>query len=169
MLSNDSEGANLAFAPVSAARHAAVDAKAGEYEIRPYLTSSERAGSGAFCRSPRRYPTTLELAGYSPCSSGPGGGAKMVRAIVVTLLLASAAQGAEPVAKKETDIDAARFQLFQGTYSTFDLRRSETYSSTSVFLLDTRTGRVKRYVNKIDTDGRYIEEWVPTDRSQERR
>lgn len=93
----------------------------------------------------------------------------MVRAIVVTLLLASAAQGAEPVAKKETDIDAARFQLFQGTYSTFDLRRSETYSSTSVFLLDTRTGRVKRYVNKIDTDGRYIEEWVPTDRSQERR
>jgi hypothetical protein len=95
----------------------------------------------------------------------------MMRAtLLFLLLLASAAQAAEPSAvKKETELDAARYQLFQGTYSTFDLRRSETYSSTSVFLLDTRTGRVKRYVNKIDTDGRYIEEWVPTDRSQERR
>jgi opacity protein-like surface antigen len=95
----------------------------------------------------------------------------MVRAIaVIVVLLAASAQAAEPVAaKKESEIDAGRYQLFQGTYSTFDLRRSETYSSTSVFLLDTKSGRVKRYVNKIDTEGRYIEEWVPTDRSQERR
>ncbi|UFS70733.1 hypothetical protein LPW11_00750 [Geomonas sp. RF6] len=91
----------------------------------------------------------------------------MAKAIIALIMLfASAAYGAE---RRDGDSDLGRFQLFQGTYSTFDLRRSETYSSTSVFLLDTRTGQVKRYVNKIDSDGRYIEEWVLTDRVVERK
>jgi hypothetical protein len=95
----------------------------------------------------------------------------MVRLVLILLLLiTSTVHAAEPSsAKKDVDMDAGRYHLFQGSYSTFDLRRSETYTSTSVFLIDTKTGRVKRYVNKIDTDGRYIEEWVPTDRVLEKK
>ncbi len=59
--------------------------------------------------------------------------------------------------------DNGRYQLFQGTYTAFDLKRQETYSQQAVFLIDTRTGQVKRYVNKIDTEGKYIEMWVSTD------
>jgi hypothetical protein len=129
--------------------------------FRPILGGGKPLAGAIALPEPSRGPSLLFRIGR---------GSEMVRAtLVVLVLLASAAQAAEPALKKETEVDAARFQLFQGTYSTFDLRRSETYSSTAVFLLDTRTGRVKRYVNKIDTEGRYIEEWVPTDRSQERR
>lgn len=56
-----------------------------------------------------------------------------------------------------------RFQLFQGEYTTFDLKRKETNVSQAVFLLDSQTGEVKRYINKIDENGRYIETWLPTD------
>jgi hypothetical protein len=87
---------------------------------------------------------------------------------MATALIASTVHAADQPARNG-DADRGRYVLFQGTYSTFDLRRSETYTTTSVFLLDTRTGHVQRYVNKIDTDGRYIEEWVPTSRTQERR
>lgn len=59
--------------------------------------------------------------------------------------------------------DNGRYQLFQGTYTAVDLKRQETLIQQAVFLLDTRTGQVKRYVNKIDTDGKYIEAWLPTD------
>jgi len=59
--------------------------------------------------------------------------------------------------------DTGRFALFQGTYTTFDLKRKETNLSQAVFLLDTQTGVVKRYTNKIDENGRYIETWLPTD------
>ncbi len=59
--------------------------------------------------------------------------------------------------------DAGRFQLFQGLYTTYDLKRQQTSKTDAVFLIDTATGQVKRYVNKIDEDGRYIESWVPTD------
>jgi hypothetical protein len=44
----DSVGANLVLDPVSVARHTSTDSKAGEYEIRPYLTISERVGSELF-------------------------------------------------------------------------------------------------------------------------
>lgn len=95
---------------------------------------------------------------------------RFLTVIVASALLAVNVQASEPSpARKEPDAEPGRFQLFQGSYSTFDLRRSETYTTTSVFLIDTRTGEVKRYVNKIDSDGRYIEEWVPTSRVQERR
>ena len=61
--------------------------------------------------------------------------------------------------------DTGRFQLFQGEYTTFDLKRKETNVTQAVFLLDSRTGEVKRYINKIDENGRYIETWLPTDLS----
>lgn len=59
--------------------------------------------------------------------------------------------------------ESGRFSLFQGSYTTFDLKRKETYVHQAVFLLDTQTGEVKRYINKIDENGRYIETWLPTD------
>lgn len=59
--------------------------------------------------------------------------------------------------------EVGRYQLFQGSYTTFDLKRKETYVHQGVFLLDTASGMVKRYINKIDEDGRYIETWVPTE------
>jgi hypothetical protein len=59
--------------------------------------------------------------------------------------------------------DINRFQLFQGEYTSFDLKRKETNVHQAVFLLDSRTGEVKRYINKIDENGRYIETWLPTD------
>lgn len=59
--------------------------------------------------------------------------------------------------------ETGRFQLFQGNYTTFDLKRKETYVHQAVFLLDSQTGEVKRYINKIDEEGRYIETWLPTD------
>ena len=61
--------------------------------------------------------------------------------------------------------DTGRFQLFQGEYTTFDLKRKETNVTQAVFLIDSRTGEVKRYINKIDENGRYIETWLPTDLS----
>lgn len=59
--------------------------------------------------------------------------------------------------------EVGRYQLFQGSYTTFDLKRKETYVHQGVFLLDTLTGDVRRYINKIDENGRYIETWLPTD------
>ncbi len=59
--------------------------------------------------------------------------------------------------------ESGRYQLFQGSYTTFDLKRKETNVSQAVFLLDSQTGEVKRYVNKVDEEGRYIETWLPTD------
>lgn len=59
--------------------------------------------------------------------------------------------------------ESGRYQLFQGSYTTFDLKRKETYVHQAIFLLDSQTGEVKRYVNKVDEEGRYIETWLPTD------
>ena len=56
-----------------------------------------------------------------------------------------------------------RFQLFQGNYISIDLKRQQTSSHTGVFLVDTKTGAVKRYLNKIDENGRYIETWLATE------
>jgi len=61
--------------------------------------------------------------------------------------------------------EIGRYQLFQGQYTTYDLKRQQTSTTNSVFLLDTATGQVKRYVNKIDEDGKYIESWMPTGNS----
>lgn len=80
------------------------------------------------------------------------------------LLVTGIAHGEGATAAREHPAaDNGRYQLFQGTYTAFDLKRQETYSQQAIFLIDTRTGQVKRYVNKIDTEGKYIEAWLPTD------
>ena len=61
--------------------------------------------------------------------------------------------------------EIGRYQLFQGQYTTYDLKRQQTSTTNSVFLLDTATGQVKRFVNKIDENGKYTESWMPTDNS----
>jgi hypothetical protein len=61
-----------------------------------------------------------------------------------------------------------RCQLFQGNYISIDLKRQQTSSHTGIFLIDTKTGTVKRYLNKIDEQGRYIETWLPTDLQPEK-
>jgi len=61
-----------------------------------------------------------------------------------------------------------RFQLFQGNYISIDLKRQQTSSHAGIFLIDTKTGTVKRYLNKIDEPGRYIETWLPTDLQPEK-
>lgn len=72
-------------------------------------------------------------------------------------------QAAATSANQVVCSDISRFQLFQGEYTSFDLKRKETNVHQAVFLLDSRTGEVKRYINKIDEEGRYIETWLPTD------
>jgi len=68
-----------------------------------------------------------------------------------------------PKALPGNSSEVGRYQLFQGTYTTFDLRRQETSLSQGIFLIDTKTGKVSRYVNRIDPQGKYIETWLPTD------
>lgn len=87
----------------------------------------------------------------------------------VTLLLAGWAQAEGPKARENACSELGRYQLFQGKYTAFDLRRHETYTQESVFLLDTKTGKVLRYVNKVDQEGKYIETWLPTDLSLEKK
>ena len=59
--------------------------------------------------------------------------------------------------------EVGRYQLFQGTYTSIDIKRQQTSTHAGVFWIDTKTGQVKRYLNKIDTEGKYIETWVPTE------
>jgi len=69
----------------------------------------------------------------------------------------------------EGSSDIGRYQLFQGTYKTYDLKSQQSVTSSGIFLIDTQTGTVKRYLNKIDEDGKYIETWVPTEVQQEKK
>jgi hypothetical protein len=62
---------------------------------------------------------------------------------------------------KEGEI--GRYQLFQGSYTGIDIKRQQTATHAGVFLIDTKTGLVKRYLNKIDEQGNYIETWMPTE------
>jgi hypothetical protein len=86
---------------------------------------------------------------------------------VFAFMTISTLYAAETAAQKENSKIAqeiGRYQLFQGSYTTLDLKYSQASSThNAVFLLDTATGVVKRYVNRIDEDGRYIETWLPTD------
>ena len=71
------------------------------------------------------------------------------------------AQSSPPSKGKEGEV--GRYQLFQGTYTSIDLKRQQTATHAGVFLIDTKTGEVKRYLNKIDEQGTYIETWMPTE------
>ena len=99
-----------------------------------------------------------------------------MRHVLMALLFAAStaamSNAAEPSGNKDTSSkespDIGRYQLFQGTYTTIDLKYRQASSTyNAVFLLDTATGKVKRYVNRIDEDGRYIETWLPTDITQQ--
>lgn len=76
---------------------------------------------------------------------------------------------AENPVSKDASPDIGRYQLFQGTYKTFDLKNGQTFTSDGIFLLDTKTGMVKRYLNKIDEGGNYIETWIPTEVKAEKK
>ncbi len=84
---------------------------------------------------------------------------------LLTILLTGYAVYAETPAP---DSEIGRYQLFQGSYTSIDLKKQQTSMHTSIFLLDTKTGKVKRYLNKIDEAGKYIETWAPTEVAAEK-
>lgn len=77
--------------------------------------------------------------------------------IIITFLCPFVLYGENPPS------EVGRFQLFQGTYKTYNIKTQQSDTSTGIFLIDTKTGEVKRYLNKIDEEGKYIETWVPTE------
>lgn len=84
--------------------------------------------------------------------------------ILLSMLIMSAS--AEANTGKSSALSASseigRYQLFQGNYTSIDLKRKESNPHQAVFVIDTVTGEVKRYINRIDEDGRYVETWLPT-------
>ncbi|MBI4681868.1 MAG: hypothetical protein HY757_02055 [Nitrospirae bacterium] len=91
--------------------------------------------------------------------------------IIIPFIIASAGSSVNAQSRETKDTSNSqpgRYQLFQGTYTSLDLRRHETSTHVGIFLLDSRTGNVKRYVNKIDEQGKYIETWLPTEISVEK-
>lgn len=83
--------------------------------------------------------------------------------IAFTLLACSISFAQSTPSPKGKEGEVGRYQLFQGTYTSIDLKRQQTSTHAGVFLIDTRTGQVKRYLNKIDAEGKYIETWAPTE------
>ena len=88
--------------------------------------------------------------------------------LLAFVLAGSVAYAGPSDPKEKSSSEVGRFQLFQGNYISIDLKRQQTSTHTGVFLLDTKTGAVKRYVNKIDEQGKYIETWLPTDLQPEK-
>ncbi|MDD5284772.1 MAG: hypothetical protein PHD54_02840 [Desulfuromonadaceae bacterium] len=92
---------------------------------------------------------------------------KILMVFALSFLMTSTLYAAETAGQKENSRitqEIGRYQLFQGTFTTLDLKyRQASSTHNAVFLLDTATGLVKRYVNRIDEDGKYIETWLPTD------
>ena len=86
--------------------------------------------------------------------------------MTISSLYAAEASGQKEPFKAAQEV--GRYQLFQCTFTTLDLKyRQATSSHNAVFLLDTATGQVRRYVNRIDEDGSYVETWLPTDLPQQ--
>jgi hypothetical protein len=83
--------------------------------------------------------------------------------LMVLALLVGGNCFAESPSSKGKDGDVGRYQLFQGTYTSIDIKRQQTSTHAGVFLIDTKTGQVKRYLNKIDAEGKYIETWASTE------
>lgn len=91
---------------------------------------------------------------------------RIIAGLTLTLVVASTLYAAESSGTRSSargSHDVGRYQLFQGEYTTYDLKQQQTYTHHALFHIDTVTGRVMRYVNKIDEDGKYIESWVTTD------
>lgn len=88
--------------------------------------------------------------------------------LLAIVFAGSAVYAGPPDSKEKSSSEVGRFQLFQGNYISIDLKRQQTSSHMGIFLLDTKTGVVKRYLNKIDEQGKYIETWLPTDLQPEK-
>jgi hypothetical protein len=88
--------------------------------------------------------------------------------LLAVVLAGSTVYAGPSDSKEKAPSEIGRFQLFQGNYISIDLKRQQTSSHMGVFLLDTKTGAVKRYLNKIDEQGKYIETWLPTDLQAEK-
>ncbi len=87
---------------------------------------------------------------------------RIIAGMAAVLALGSSVHAADPAGREAARIaqEVGRYQLFQGQYTVYDLKRGGQ-ATTTLFLIDTATGQVRRYVNKIDEDGKYIETWVP--------
>ena len=55
-----------------------------------------------------------------------------------------------------------RFQLFQGTSTALDGKNNRADKEVAIFLIDTATGKVYKYVAGLDSSGNYFEGWQPT-------
>ena len=90
---------------------------------------------------------------------------RMVAVMACSFLMITNLYAADSVAQREAakiSQDVGRYQLFQGQYTIYDLKRGASTTST-VFLIDSATGVVRRYFSKIDDDGKNVEGWVTTD------
>jgi hypothetical protein len=81
----------------------------------------------------------------------------------LTIFFATSVFAQSGSSSKGKEGEVGRYQLFQGTYTSFDLKRQQTATHPGIFLIDTKTGEAKRYLNKIDEQGNYIEIWMPTE------
>ena len=88
--------------------------------------------------------------------------------LLAVLFAGSAVYAGPSDSREKSPSEVGRFQLFQGNYISIDLKRQQTSTHTGIFLIDTKTGTVKLYLNKIDEQGRYIETWLPTDLQPEK-
>lgn len=78
--------------------------------------------------------------------------------ISLILILFFTAQSFEKDAGKSST-EVGRYQLFEGSYIVIDAKNKRSDKETSVFLLDTSTGKVKKYFTGLSSEGEIIEEW----------
>ena len=60
-----------------------------------------------------------------------------------------------------TQSDFGRYEIIAGKHRFYDFDSIQEVVSDSIFLIDTKTGDVKRFTAKI-MDGNYSSKWVPT-------
>jgi hypothetical protein len=92
---------------------------------------------------------------------------KFLLVIFSILLTCSLVYAAD--SSRDSSEGVGRYQLFQGTYTSINLKTGERLTHTGIFLIDTKTGQVKRYLNKIDEKENYIETWLPTEIKPEKK
>lgn len=66
--------------------------------------------------------------------------------------------------RKSGQTQVGRFQLFQGTFMALDAQNDRADKEIVIFLLDTSTGKVKRYLTGVTKDGTFFEDWIDTEK-----
>lgn len=66
--------------------------------------------------------------------------------------------------RKSGQTQVGRFQLFQGTFMVLDAKNNRVDKEIVIFLLDTSTGKVKRYETGLTKDGTFFEDWIDTEK-----